>query len=256
MRYTIVNNGSNPFVVETKGNRIKVWDTILGDPDMPSKLLMDFEFEELFDGDKSHFAKEFGTTLLVRDKYSYILITSYIIRFWAFDIIREFHAPIVGFRVPYPYAIGYENVYFNEEDKIVCVPKFEFDLTKNVIDQYYGRNGFTVQKVGTPLTFQFSCFSGSLNRQHKFVDFDKIPTITRKESIRRQKLKNKREKTNQEKYELDILEAKNELKWLRKNISSHEKEYHVDLIHLYIELADERQKYFNLKPIQYTTIAA
>ena len=249
MRYKIVDNGSTPFVVETSGNQMKVWNTVLGQDDMPSKLIMDFEYKELFVGDKSRFAKTYGTTLLVRDKYSYILITSFIIRFWTFEIIREFHAPIVGLRVPYPYAIGDKNVYLNDYDKIFCVPKSEFDLTKDVFSQFYGTNGFTEPKVRTLLSFQICFSSGSYDREKKIYDLDKIPSITRKENKRRKTLKNKKKKTNQERYELNILEAKDELLRLRKKRPPNKKEYYVENANFLLQLAEERQKYFNLAPI-------
>jgi len=268
MRYKIVDNGSTPFVVETSGNQMKVWNTVLGEDDMPSKLIMDFKYDELFVGDKSRPAKRYGTTLLVKDEYSYILISRVIIRFWPFDIIEEFYAPIFGFQIPYPYAISETNVYLYENSRIICLPKSKFDFTKDVYNQYYGINDFTEPMTGTPLIFQIRIplFNTGIDEYRTTYDLDKIPSITRKEEIRHSILTNKKKLTNEEKCEFYILEAKNILKMNRnKKTRRHRPADPMTLsllgwvlgkppdrvhpAHYYLELANARQKYFNLTPI-------
>ena len=99
-------------------------------------------FINILDGDRTNepywrvFEK--GNTILMQmGKGKYLFVGKGILSFSAKngDTIRRFYSPMGGNYDSFPYAVGDKYVYLLNEKK--CAPISEFDMTKDVMRQYY-----------------------------------------------------------------------------------------------------------------------
>lgn len=71
-----------------------------------------------------HTFERTGNALLLKVKTGYVFIGHEIYSFKTKEEIKKFYSPVGNNDVPYPLAIGKENVYFLLEKR--CVPKKDF----------------------------------------------------------------------------------------------------------------------------------
>jgi len=143
--YEINDNAACPFVVfDYGGGRASIYNNRFNEITNRGELkgkLMDVMYEELFLGEKNDpywRAFEKGNNLLMQTgKGKYLFVGKGILSFSAKngDIIRRFYSPMGGNYDSFPYAIGDNYVYLLNEKK--CAPISEFDMTKDVMRQYY-----------------------------------------------------------------------------------------------------------------------
>lgn len=145
--YYTHNNGDRPYKVCVKGKTASIY-TRSSDRDF-NVHIKTYPFKKSFVGqavkgddvfdsfDNVREAKEFGkgNSLLFRiGKNKYVFVGHLVLEFTTKDPIQEFHSMIGRNDVPYPVAIGTENVYFMLDDskhkeprhKYVYVPKKDF----------------------------------------------------------------------------------------------------------------------------------
>ena len=163
--YFIHDNGSQPFLVAIKDKTAKIYkigkDVAVGYGNVPAyyytDLIEEFKCDKIFipkgyDGIDIFYGimkdyKEFrGNSVLLQVKDKYVYIGSEIYEFKPSDEIIEYYSPVGNNDVPYPVAIGKENVYFMLESDKTYVPIKYFEGFKKIdfIDAYgyyYGHIG-------------------------------------------------------------------------------------------------------------------
>jgi hypothetical protein len=150
-RYDIHNNGARPFFVEVEGNTVTIWKnmntTIKKDGEYievkkPEKKIKTLTAKEIFLGKKSKTgltpSPKGNTILLKLSDTRYIWIGSIVAEFDVMkgDHIVDYFSDIGNSDVPYPYAVGENNVYLVTEN--VAVDKSVFDFKKDLYAQWYG----------------------------------------------------------------------------------------------------------------------
>ena len=145
--YEINDNATFPFVVfDYGGGNASIYNNRFNEVTNRSELkgkLMDVKYQQLFLGDNelndSYWRVfERGNNLLLQTgKGKYLFVGKGILSFSARngDTIRRFYSPIGGNYDSFPYAVGDKYVYLLNDKK--CAPVGEFDMTKDVIRQYY-----------------------------------------------------------------------------------------------------------------------
>jgi hypothetical protein len=161
--YFIHDNGSQPFLVAIKDKTAKIYkigkDVDVGYDYVPAyyytDLIEEFKCNKIFipkgyDGIdilsgimKDH--KSFrGNSVLLQVKDKYVYIGSEIYEFKPSDEIIEYYSQVGNSDVPYPVAIGKENVYFMLDKTYVPIKYFEGFKKIDFIDAYgyyYGHIG-------------------------------------------------------------------------------------------------------------------
>lgn len=141
--YEINDNAACPFVVvDYGGGRASIYNNKLNElrGELKGKL-MDVKYEQLFLGEKNDSywrAFEKGNNILMQTgKGKYLFVGKGILSFSSMkgDTIRRFYSPMGGNYDSFPCAIGDKYVYLLNEKK--CAPIGEFDMTKDVMIQYY-----------------------------------------------------------------------------------------------------------------------
>ena len=148
--YEINDNAACPFVVvDYGGGRASIYNNkfneIMNRGELKGKL-MDVKYEQLFLGDNGTndsywiFKRggEKGNNILMQTaKGKYLFAGKGILSFSAMkgDTIRRFYSPMGGNYDSFPYAVGDKYVYLLNEKKYA--PIGEFDMTKDVMKQYY-----------------------------------------------------------------------------------------------------------------------
>jgi hypothetical protein len=141
--YEINDNAACPFVVvDYGGGRASIYNNKLNElrGELKGKL-MDVKYEQLFLGEKNDpywRAFEKGNNILMQTgKGKYLFVGKGILSFSSMkgDTIRRFYSPMGGNYDSFPCAIGDKYVYLLNEKK--CAPIGEFDMTKDVMIQYY-----------------------------------------------------------------------------------------------------------------------
>ena len=105
--------------------------------------LMDVKYEQLFLGDNGmndpywRVFERGNNSLFQTGKGKYLFVGKGILSFSAMngDTIRRFYSPMGGNYDSFPYAVGDKYVYLLNDKK--CALISEFDMTKDVIRQYY-----------------------------------------------------------------------------------------------------------------------
>jgi len=143
--YEINDNAVNPFVVvDYGGGRASIYSNQFNELTNRGELkdkLMDVKYEQLFLGEKNDpywRAFEKGNNILMQTgKGKYLFVGKGILSFSAMkgDTIRRFYSPMGGNYDSFPYAVGDKYVYLLNEKKYA--PVGEFDMTKDVMIQYY-----------------------------------------------------------------------------------------------------------------------
>jgi len=145
--YEINDNAACPFVVFDYGaGRASIYNNRFNEMTNRGELkgkLMDVMYEKLFLGDNGTNdpywrAFEKGNTILMQTgKGKYLFVGKGILSFSAKngDTIRRFYSPMGGNYDSFPYAVGDKYVYLLNEKKYA--PISEFDMTKDVMRQYY-----------------------------------------------------------------------------------------------------------------------
>jgi hypothetical protein len=143
--YEINDNAANPFVVvDYGGGRASIYNNRFNELTNRGELnskLMDVKYEQLFLGEKNDpywRAFEKGNNILMQTgKGKYLFVGKGILSFSAMkgDTIRRFYSPMGGNYDSFPYAVGDKYVYLLNEKKYALIS--EFDMTKDVMKQYY-----------------------------------------------------------------------------------------------------------------------
>lgn len=145
--YEINDNAVFPFVVVDYGaGRASIYNNRFNELTNRGELkdkLMDVKYEQLFLGDNGTNDPywrvfERGNNILMQTgKGKYLFAGKGILSFSAIkgDTIRRFYSPMGGNYDSFPYAVGDKYVYLLNEKK--CAPISEFDMTKDVMMQYY-----------------------------------------------------------------------------------------------------------------------
>ena len=143
--YEINDNATCPFVVfDYGGGRASIYNNKFNEITNRGELkgkLMDVKYEQLFLGEKNDpywRAFERGNNILMQTgKGKYLFVGKGILSFSAMkgDTIRRFYSPMGGNYDSFPYAVGDKYVYLLNEKKYA--PISEFDMTKDVMRQYY-----------------------------------------------------------------------------------------------------------------------
>jgi hypothetical protein len=143
--HEINDNAASPFVVfDYGGGRASIYNNQFNELTNRGELkgkLMDVKYEQLFLGEKNDpywRAFERGNNILMQTgKGKYLFVGKGIFSFSAMkgDAIRRFYSPMSGNYDSFPYAVGDKYVYLLNERK--CALISEFDMTKDVMKQYY-----------------------------------------------------------------------------------------------------------------------
>jgi hypothetical protein len=145
--YEINDNAACPFVVFDYGaGRASIYNNRFNETTNRGELkgkLMDVMYEKLFLGDNrtnEPYWRVFepgNTIILQTGKGKYLFVGKGILSFSAKngDTIRRFYSPMGGNYDSFPYAVGDKYVYLLNEKKYA--PISEFDMTKDVMRQYY-----------------------------------------------------------------------------------------------------------------------
>ena len=143
--YEINDNAASPFVVfDYGGGRASIYNNRFNELTNRGELndkLMDVKYEQLFLGEKNDpywRAFERGNTILMQTgKGKYLFVGKGILSFSCKngDTIRRFYSPMGGNYDSFPHAVGDKYVYLLNEKRYA--PISEFDMTKDVMRQYY-----------------------------------------------------------------------------------------------------------------------
>jgi hypothetical protein len=170
--YEINDNAACPFVVvDYGGGRASIYNNRFNEVTNRGELkgkLMDVKYEQLFLGEKNDSywrAFEKGNNILMQTgKGKYLFIGKGILSFSSMkgDTIRRFYSPMGGNYDSFPCAIGDKYVYLLNEKKYA--PIGEFDMTKDVMKQYYcyetGGECKTYNTIALPYTSMYKPFHG------------------------------------------------------------------------------------------------
>ena len=143
--YEINDNAASPFVVVDYGDgRASIYNNKFNELTNRGELnnkLMDVKYEQLFLGGKNDpYWRDYekGSNILMQTvKGKYLFVGKGIFSFSCIngDTIRRFYSPMGGNYDSFPYAVGDKYVYLLNEKKYA--PISEFDMTKDVMIQYY-----------------------------------------------------------------------------------------------------------------------
>jgi hypothetical protein len=170
--YEINDNAACPFVVvDYGGGRASIYSNRFNELTNRGELnskLMDVKYEKLFLGEKNDpywRAFEKGNNIVMQTgKGKYLFVGKGIFSFSAMkgDTIRRFYSPMGGNYDSFPCAIGDKYVYLLNEKK--CALISEFDMTKDVMRQYYcyetGGECKTYNTIALPYTSMYKPFYG------------------------------------------------------------------------------------------------
>ena len=168
--YFTHENGGRPFLVYLGPNGVSVyktsdqhyiredehdWENVDNNKWMYIQLISNYKPAITFLGTSSltemtefsggHGEKFDGNTfLLYIDQNNYVFIGYEIYEFKADDIISEYYSPVGNNDVPYPVAIGEENVYFMLDRQYIPIDKFDvfdIDVKLDAYSYFYGHSG-------------------------------------------------------------------------------------------------------------------
>lgn len=148
-RYEIHDNGGRPFIVEDHGGKVTVYrQTYNEETDTYShtgEIALQTPYKKLFVGADPLKASPYWTpkfrgnsVLLHVSGAKYIFIGQKIYSFETIggEAIKAYYSPVGNSDVPYPYAVGENNIYLLLEE--VTVPNEDLDLKRDAYAQYYG----------------------------------------------------------------------------------------------------------------------
>lgn len=150
--YTILDNGSNPFVVDVSPYKADIYRQKLVDQDgvetyQRDKKIIDSSYKKIFIGDNDLKLGQGiapkgmypGNSILIQTgsgKYIYVGDQIYSFETRDGEEIKTYYSPVGNSAVPYPYAIGENYTYFMLDKQ--TVPNELLDLKKDAYPQFYG----------------------------------------------------------------------------------------------------------------------
>jgi hypothetical protein len=145
--YTIIFNGSEPFVVDVYPSKVEVFRQQFINPSyIRDKKVLDQTYQNIFIGDNdlkdntsAPKGKYKGNSILLYIRPGhYLYIGNEIYSFETKDneMISTYFSPVGNSDVPYPYAVGEHHTYFMLDKEMV--PTDHLDLKKDGYAQFYG----------------------------------------------------------------------------------------------------------------------
>lgn len=149
--YKTHDNGSVPFIVKIDAGKSKatVFKQIFDekkDAYVGKEEILEFKIKDYWAGKKSSFTKasswelkwKGNSVLLLLAEGSYVFVGGEVYSFKTEkgETILDYFSDVGNNDVPYPYAVGENNVYLMIEN--VFVPKAEVNLKEEVYGQFYG----------------------------------------------------------------------------------------------------------------------
>ena len=147
MSYTIIDNGSEPFVVDVYPSHIEVFrQQFINSSYVRDKKVLDQKYQNIFIGDNdlkdnAYAAKgkyKGNSILLFIRPGHYLYIGNEIYSFETKDneMISSYFSPVGNSEVAYPYAVGEHHTYFMLDMEMV--PNNHLDYKKDGYAQFYG----------------------------------------------------------------------------------------------------------------------
>lgn len=147
MSYTIIDNGSEPFVVDVYPSHIEVFrQQFINSSYQRDKKVLDQEYQNIFIGDNNlkdsasaPKGKYKGNSILLYIRPGhYLYIGNEIYSFETKDdeMISAYFSPVGNSDVPYPYGVGEHHTYFMLDKEMV--PNDHLDVKKDGYAQFYG----------------------------------------------------------------------------------------------------------------------
>ena len=145
--YTILFNGSEPFVVDVYPSKVEVFRQQFINPSYQrDKKVLDATYQNIFIGDNdlkdsasAPKGKYKGNSILLYirpGQYLYIGNEIYSFETKDNEMISAYFSPVGNSDVPYPYAVGEHYTYFMLDKEMV--PTDHLDLKKDGYAQFYG----------------------------------------------------------------------------------------------------------------------
>ena len=145
--YTIIDNGSKPFVVDVYPSHVEVFRQSFNDHSYTrDKKVLDASYQTIFIGDNdlkdnayATKGKYKGNSILLLSRpghYLYIGHTIYSFQTKDKEPITSYFSPVGNSEVPYPYAVGEHHTYFMLDNEMV--PTEYVDVKKDGYAQFYG----------------------------------------------------------------------------------------------------------------------
>jgi hypothetical protein len=150
--YTMLDNGSEPFVADVSPSRIEIYKQIYKDDDgveeyVRDKKVLDTQYKKIFIGDND-LKPEYGiapkgmypgNSILIQTrpgKYIYSGHEIYSLETKDGEEIKKYYSPVGNSHVPYPYAVGENYTYFMLDKE--TVPNELLNLKEDAYGQFYG----------------------------------------------------------------------------------------------------------------------
>lgn len=145
--YTIIDNGSEPFVVDVYPSKVEVFrQSFINQSYMRDKKVLDATYQNIFIGDNdlkdnasAPKGKYKGNSILLLSRpghYLYIGHEIYSFSTKDNEMISAYFSPVGNSDVPYPYAVGEHHTYFLLDKEMV--PTEYVDMKKDGYAQFYG----------------------------------------------------------------------------------------------------------------------
>jgi hypothetical protein len=160
--YYIHDNRSRPFKVEINGNNIQVFKYITDDAyeeynkNNYTKLSLELKTDEIFIGKDKNDPKNKGNSILVRKGDEYYYIGDSIYKFKPNDAIIKYVSPVGNNDVPYPYAVGEDNIYLMIEN--IYFDKYILPQHTDPYEFYYELKRVNRKKSKEPIIKSFKHF--------------------------------------------------------------------------------------------------
>lgn len=145
--YTIIDNGSEPFVVDVYPSKVEVFrQSFIDHSYVRDKKVLDATYQNIFIGDNdlkdnasAPKGKYKGNSILLLSRpghYLYIGHEIYSFETKDKEVITSYFSPVGNSDVPYPYAVGEHHTYFMLDKEMV--PTEYVDVKKDGYAQFYG----------------------------------------------------------------------------------------------------------------------
>lgn len=150
--YKIIDNGSEPFVVDVSPTHIEIYSQIyINDNGVDlyerNKKIADISYKKIFIGDNNLKLDQGvapkgmypGNSILIQTangKYTYIGQEIYSFETKDDEEIKAYYSPVGNSVVPYPYAVGENYTYFMLDKE--TVPNELLNLKEDAYGQFYG----------------------------------------------------------------------------------------------------------------------
>jgi hypothetical protein len=149
--YTMLDNGSDPFVADVSPSRVEIYRQTFKEEGgvetyTRDKKVLDTPYKKLFVGDND-LREEYsepkgkypGNSILIQTghgKYIFAGHEIYSLETAGGEAIKAYYSPVGNSAVPYPYAIGETHTYFMLDKE--TLPNELLNLKEDAYPQYYG----------------------------------------------------------------------------------------------------------------------